>query len=65
MVDWSTLVLELRKSGVSDSRTAQAVGRSRRWVWDLANIHTEPRWTDALKLLDFASDHLDVRRVRL
>ena len=37
MVDWSRLVLELRKHGISDSRIAKATGRSRRWVWDLAN----------------------------
>ena len=51
-VDWWQVITDLERRGVSHSRIAVEVGRSKTWVNDLKNIpDTEPRFHDGMLLL--------------
>lgn len=58
-MNWSDLILTLRRHGHSDGKVAKAIGRNRRYVWDLVNgVTEEPKWDDGWALLDYASENL-------
>ncbi len=59
MIDWQSLTLQLRKHYGPLGKAAMKLGKHPQWLNELARGEIrEPKFSDGLKLLDFASDHL-------
>ena len=61
MIDWQLLALQLRKHCGPLGTVAKKLGKHPQWLNEVARGEIlEPKFTDGLKLLDFASDHLPI-----
>ena len=56
-IDWSRIVLELRRSGMTDDEIAAHCGRTRNPIWNLANGKCkEPKFAAGVLMLNLHHD---------
>lgn len=58
-IDWQMLALQLRKHVKPLTQISRELGRHKHWLNEVASGQIgEPRFSDAVALLDYAHDHL-------
>ncbi|MHB8392178.1 MAG: hypothetical protein ACYDBH_21805 [Acidobacteriaceae bacterium] len=64
VVDWQLLALKLRRHAPLE-HISKEIGRHPSWLSHIARGEvTEPKFSDGIKLLDYASDHLPAEELK-
>lgn len=65
MINWQSLTLQLRQHYGPLEQVSQKIGKHKGWAGQLSRREIEePKFTDGLKLLDLAHDHLPIEALR-